>query len=86
MIRAGWVFLAVLPLAAQPKLLVNAQTDTRSAAAGLEREVKTLQSAQPQPAWIGYPFLRYALSTWGAITSAMEATSTAWSTWSPRTA
>ena len=54
MIRAGWVFLAVLPLAAQPKLLVNAQTDTRSAAAGLEREVKTLQSAQPQPAWIGY--------------------------------
>ena len=37
MIRAGWVFFAALPLAAQPKLLVNAQTDTRSAAAGLER-------------------------------------------------
>jgi len=54
MIRAGWVFLAALPLAAQPKLLVNAQIDTRSAAAGLEREVKTLQAAQPQPAWIGY--------------------------------
>jgi HEAT repeat protein len=28
--------------------------DTRSAAAGLEREFKTLASAQPQPAWIGY--------------------------------
>ena len=39
--------LAALPLvvrtmAAQPKLLVNAKVDTRSAAAGLEREFKTL--------------------------------------------
>jgi hypothetical protein len=54
MTRAGWLFLAALPLAAQPKLLVNAQTDVRSASAGLDREVKTLQSAQPQPAWIGW--------------------------------
>jgi hypothetical protein len=43
-----------LPLAAQPKLLVNAQVDTRSAASGLEREFKALAAAQPQPAWIGY--------------------------------
>src|SRR4051794_1471843 len=52
--RAIWMLAAALPLAAQPKLLVNAQTDTRSAAAGLEREVKALMTTQPQPAWIGY--------------------------------
>jgi hypothetical protein len=52
--RAIWVLAAALPLAAQPKLLVNAQTDTRSAAAGLEREYRTLLASQPQPAWIGY--------------------------------
>jgi len=46
--------LAVLPLMAQPKLLVNAKVDTRSAAAGLEREFKALLTAQPQPAWIAY--------------------------------
>jgi hypothetical protein len=51
--------LAALPLvvrtmAAQPKLLVNAKVDTRSAAAGLEREFKALLAAQPQPAWIAY--------------------------------
>ena len=51
---------AALSLAAQPKLLVNAQADTRSAASGLEPVVRTLSSAQPQPAWIGYtvPALR----------------------------
>jgi hypothetical protein len=52
--RAWWVLAAALPLAAQPKLLINAQTDTRSAAAGLEREYRSLLAAQPQPAWIGY--------------------------------
>jgi HEAT repeat protein len=52
--RAMWVLAAALPLAAQPKLLVNAQTDTRSAAAGLEREYRTLLASQPQPAWMGY--------------------------------
>jgi len=46
--------LAALPLAAQPKLLVNAQVDTRSAAAGLEREFLALLGQPPQPAWIGY--------------------------------
>jgi hypothetical protein len=57
---ALWLAAAALPLAGQPKLLVNAQTDARSAAAGLEREFRTLVSAQPQPAWIGYavPVLR----------------------------
>src|SRR3989442_8960073 len=43
-----------LPLAAQPKLLVNAQTDTKSAAAGLEQTLRPLVTAQPQPSWIGY--------------------------------
>jgi hypothetical protein len=46
--------LAALPLAAQPKQLVNAQTDTRSAAQGLEREFRSLLTAQPQPSWIMY--------------------------------
>jgi hypothetical protein len=54
MTRAFWMLAAALPLAAQPKLLINAQTDTRSAASGLEREFRTLLSSQPQPAWIGY--------------------------------
>ena len=49
-----WVMLAALPLAAQPKQLVNAQTDTRSAAQGLEREFRSLLNAQPQPSWIMY--------------------------------
>jgi HEAT repeat protein len=51
---ALWVILAGLPLAAQPKQIVNAKTDTRSAAQGLEREFKSLLTTQPQPAWIGY--------------------------------
>src|SRR4051794_27695308 len=52
--RALWLLAAALPLAAQPKLLIDAKTDTRSAANGLEREYRTLLTAQPQPAWIGY--------------------------------
>jgi len=51
---ALWLAAATLPLAAQPKLLVDAKPDTRSAAAGLEREFQALTAAQPQPAWIGY--------------------------------
>jgi HEAT repeat protein len=50
---ALWL-LVVLPLAAQPKLLINAQLDTRSASAGLDREFRSLLIAQPQPAWIAY--------------------------------
>src|SRR5438552_18546316 len=45
---------AALPMAAQPKKLVNAQVDTRSASAGLESTFRALLTAQPQPAWIGY--------------------------------
>ncbi len=44
---------AALPLAAQPKLLVNAQVDTRPAG-NLESQFRGLTAAQPQPAWIGY--------------------------------
>ncbi len=51
---ALWLLAAALPLAAQPKLLVNAQVQPHSAASGLEGQFKTLLSAQPQPMWIGY--------------------------------
>ena len=58
MTRALWLMAAALPLAgaegAPPKLLINAKVDTRSAAGGLEREFRTLLTAEPQPAWIGY--------------------------------
>ncbi|MBZ5579923.1 MAG: HEAT repeat domain-containing protein [Acidobacteriia bacterium] len=46
--------LAALPLAAPPKLLINAQLDARSAAGGLEREFRALVAAQPQASWIAY--------------------------------
>jgi hypothetical protein len=56
--RASWptimVALAGLPLAAQPKLLVNAKLESQSAAAGLEPAFRAAAAAQPQPAWIGY--------------------------------
>jgi hypothetical protein len=45
---------AALPTFAQPKKLVNAQVDTRSASGGLETVFRTLMTTQPQPAWIGY--------------------------------
>jgi len=48
------VLALVLPLAAQPKLLVNAQVKTLPAGAGLETAFRALLAAQPQPAWIGY--------------------------------
>ena len=51
---AVWLVAAALPLAAPPKLLMNAQLETLSAAGGLERAFRPLVSAQPQPAWIGY--------------------------------
>ncbi len=52
--RALWVLAAAIPLSAQPKLLVNAKLDTRSAASGLEPAFRALLNEQPQPAWIGY--------------------------------
>ncbi len=48
------LLIAALPLAAQPKLLVNAQTDTRPAAGALDRVFRELAAAQPQPSWIAY--------------------------------
>jgi hypothetical protein len=48
---------AALPAAAQPKLLVNAAVDTRSAASGLEPQFRTLVAAPAGPegaTWIGY--------------------------------
>lgn len=52
--KPAFYLLAALPLMAQPKLLVNAKLDTRSAAAGLEPEFKALLTTQPQPAWVAY--------------------------------
>lgn len=49
-----WLMAAALPLGAQPKLLVNARLDTRTAAAGLEQTLRPLVTLQPQPAWIAY--------------------------------
>src|SRR5260370_9006397 len=48
------LILVALPLAAQPKLLVNAQVDSKSAAAGLDAAFKGAVAAQPQPSWIAY--------------------------------
>jgi hypothetical protein len=49
------VLAAVLPLMAQPpKLMVNAQVDSRSAASGLDAAFRAAVAAQPQPAWIAY--------------------------------
>ena len=51
---ALWAIAAALPLAAPPKLLVNAQVETASASGGLERVFRPLVTAQMQPGWIGY--------------------------------
>jgi hypothetical protein len=54
-VRTALLLLAtVVSAAAQPKKLVNAQVDSRSASAGLESAFRSLQSAQPQPAWVAY--------------------------------
>jgi hypothetical protein len=57
---ALWLLASALPAIAQPKLLINAQLDTRPDGAGLEREFRALLAVQPQPAWIAYavPFNR----------------------------
>jgi len=53
--RAGAILaLAAFALAAQPRLLTNAKVDSRSAAAGLDREFRSLLAEEPQPAWIGW--------------------------------
>jgi len=53
--RTALLLVAVaLTAAAQPKKLVNAQVDTRSASAGLDGVFRSLVAAQPQPAWVAY--------------------------------
>jgi HEAT repeat protein len=52
--RALWLLAASLPLAGQPKLLVNAQVDTRPVPAGLDQEVRKLIATAARPVWIGY--------------------------------
>ena len=48
---AFWLTAAALPLAGTegtpPKLLIDAKVDTRSAAAGLDRQFRTLLAAEP---------------------------------------
>jgi HEAT repeat protein len=54
-VRVAFLVLATaLTAAAQPKLLINAQVDTRAAMTGLENEFQSLLAVEPQPAWIGY--------------------------------
>ncbi len=52
--KAAVLILAALPLAAQPKLLVNAQVNVRTAQAGLATAVKEIVASSALPAWIGY--------------------------------
>ena len=51
---AFWLVTLALPLAAQPKKLVNAALDSRAVTGTLEDEFRALQALQPQPAWIAY--------------------------------
>jgi hypothetical protein len=51
-IAAVWALAGLL--GAPPKLLVNAQVDTRSASGGLDAVFRPLLTTQPQPAWVGY--------------------------------
>ena len=57
-IQLGKTAIAVLmlaaSLAAQEPRLTNAKVQSRSAAAGLEREFRGIVGAQESPAWIGY--------------------------------
>ena len=63
---ALWL-IAALPLVAQPpKLLINAQVDTKSAASGLEQTLRSLIPAQTQPAWIGHLSATPATTSWPA--------------------
>lgn len=52
--RSLWLLALALPLAGQPKLLINAKPDVHSAASGLDAAFRALLPEQPQPAWIGY--------------------------------
>ena len=48
------LLMAVLPLAAQPKRLVDAQVQTRAVSGSLDKQIQSLTTAQPQPAWAAY--------------------------------
>lgn len=52
--KTALLLLAALPAVCQPRKLVNAHVDTRSATAGLESVFRPALTGQPQPAWIGY--------------------------------
>ncbi|HLW79765.1 MAG TPA: HEAT repeat domain-containing protein [Terriglobia bacterium] len=50
----GSVVLGALPGLAQQPHITNARMESRSAAAGLEKEFRSIESAQAEPGWIGY--------------------------------
>lgn len=52
--RAVVLLLSMLPLAAQPAKLSDAQVQTRAAAGDLGRQLRELASSQAQPAWAAY--------------------------------
>ncbi len=76
---AACLLALALPLAVQPKLLVNAQLKTQAAGANLESTFRGMLAAQPQPAWIGWSvpsvrsntlgceFVRDSLATAGVV-------------------
>jgi hypothetical protein len=51
---AVWILAAALGLAAQPKRLVDAQVQTLAVSGGLEKQIRSLATGQPQPAWAAY--------------------------------
>ena len=54
MARFLLLFILALPLVAAEPRVSNAKLEWRSAAAGLEKEFRTLVESQAGPAWIGY--------------------------------
>src|SRR5205823_676255 len=52
--NALFLLMTVLPLAAQPKRLIDAQVQTRAVSGSLDQQIQSLQTVQPQPAWAAY--------------------------------
>lgn len=48
------LLIAALPLAGQPRRLLDAQLHTLAASGNFEKQVEALRTTQPQPAWIAY--------------------------------
>jgi hypothetical protein len=65
--QALWLIAAALPLAAQPKQLTNAQTDSRSAAAGLAQVFRSLPASPAY--WAGYEVPAVRAANLGCQTS-----------------